>query len=195
MMTKDCTPEEIKAHTAYFKDLQPNSLDFLQREGVPAGAYEMIAAKKIFLVAASARDEAGASSKPAIDIPSGVSVFICEVPPGNGPAMHAHMRTRETFMCLKGRFKITYGKSDDNTLELGPMDTVSVPDGVLRKFENVTDENAYLLVLIHETEGETALNDVFIRPETGREIAEKYGEDAVRGLERIGNQFTADVPE
>ena len=195
MLTKDCSPEEISEFTAYFDDLKPNSLDFLEREGIPMGAYEMIGAKKIFLVAASAREQSGGNTKPAIDIPAGVSVYICETPPGNGPALHAHMRTRETFMCLNGRFRIRYGKTGENTLELGPMDTVSVPNGVLRAFENITDENAYLLVLIHETEGEEALNDVYIKPETGRDIAEKYGEDALRGLERVGNQFTADLVE
>lgn len=191
MQTKDCSAEEIQDHVARFKDLTPNSTDFLDREGIPVGAYEMIAAKKIFPVAASKRDAEMSNTPAPIDIPEGLSVFICEVPPGNGPEMHAHMFTRETFMALRGRFKIRFGKGGES-IELAEMDTVSVPNGVLRAFENITDETAYLLVLIHEGEHK-ALNDVYLRPEVGEKIAAAYGQSAVEGLERIGNNFNADA--
>ncbi|MEC7763237.1 MAG: hypothetical protein VX874_15145 [Pseudomonadota bacterium] len=195
MKTKDCSPEEMNAHVAYFKDLIPNSLDFLDRENVPLGAFELMTAKKSLLVAASERKMEGQAARPAIDIPPGVSVFICETPVGNGPELHAHMRTRETFMCLSGRYEIRYGRDGEHVLELGPMDTVSVPNGVMRSFKNIADSTSYLLVLIHETGDEKALSDVYMKPELAKRIADEYGVEAVRGLERLGNNFTADEEE
>src|SRR5690554_6600184 len=100
MKTTNPTPEDIAAYTAKFLDLRPNSQDFLEREGIPVEAYEMVSAKKIYPVAASSRDEKGGNSRAPINIPPGVSVWIVETPPGNGPPLLAHMETRETFMCL-----------------------------------------------------------------------------------------------
>lgn len=193
MKTTNPTPEEIARYTAKFADLKPSSQDFLQREGIPVEAYEMVSAKKILPVAASVREEKGGNSRAPIDIPPGVSVWIVETPPGNGPPLHAHMETRETFMCLKGRYEVFYGPNGENSVILEPMDTVSMPTGVLRNFVNTSDDTSYLLVLIHEEEDKLALNDIYMKPELGREIASKFGDDILRKMENIGSQFTADI--
>lgn len=195
MRTKDCNPDQIQPYVAYFKDLKANNLDFLDREGIPVEAYEMLAAKKILPVAASARKAEKANAPAPIDIPEGLSVFICEVPPGNGPALHAHMQTRETFMCLSGRLRVRYGREGQHSIDLGPMDTVSVPEGVMRAFENQGDGTAYLLVLIHENEKAQALNDVYFSPETGDEIAARFGKETLDAFDRIGTSFTADIED
>lgn len=193
MKTTNPSPQEMAKYTAKFEDLKPNSLDFLAREGIPVEAYEMISAKKILPIAASKRADQGGNSQAPIDIPPGVSLWIVETPPGNGPPLHAHMETRETFMCIKGKYEVNYGPNGENCVELNPMDTVSMPLGVLRSFTNVSDETAYLMVLIHEEEGKLALNDIYMKPELGREIAAKHGEDVLARMESIGSQFTADA--
>jgi len=195
MKTTNPSPSEIATYTAKFSDLKPNSLDFLEREGIPVEAYEMVSAKKILAVAASKRSESGANSQAPIDIPPGVSVWIVETPPGNGPPLHAHMETRETFICINGKYRVCYGPNGENSVELNPMDTVSMPTGVLRDFTNISDETAHLLVLIHEDDDKLALNDIYMKPELGREIADKFGEDILEKMENIGSQFTADVED
>lgn len=193
MKTLDVTPVQMQAQLARFADLEPNSLAYLAREGVPVAAYELLAAKKIYCVMAGPKPNEQATTPPAIIGPPGMAMFIVETPPGNGPALHAHMNTVETFMCLRGRYRINYGKEGRHTLDLGPLDTVSIPRGCLRQFTNIAEGTSQLLVLIDEPPGQAALNDVYVSSELGEVIVKRFGPDVKAGLERIGNQFTADL--
>lgn len=195
MKTLDITPEQMRARLARYADLRPNSLEYLAREGIPVEAYELLAAKQIFCVMAGPKPNDQATTPPAISGPAGFAMFIVETPPGNGPALHAHMHTVETFMCLSGRYRINYGTTGQHSLELGPLDTVSIPRGCMRQFINIAEESSKLLVLIDEPPGRAALNDVYVLPELGELIVERFGSQVKAALERVGNQFTANAPQ
>lgn len=68
---------------------------------------------------------------------AGFGVSFIEAEAGKGVLMHNH-NTVETFMCLKGRWRIDWeGAEGVRSVELGPLDFFACPPGVQRRFECV----------------------------------------------------------
>jgi mannose-6-phosphate isomerase-like protein (cupin superfamily) len=74
-------------------------------------------------------------------------IDIIRAEPGNGAALHSH-DTEETFVCLTGRWRVTWGDTGSEHVELGYLDGISCPPGVMRSFENVAGETALLLSIL-----------------------------------------------
>ncbi len=186
MKTVDITPEAMEKHIARFAKLELSENEYARKEGVPAEAMRMIAADRIYTIVSE-----GAVPGAAIG-GGGISVYVLDCPPGDGPLIHAHVETHESFMCLKGQFLIRYGDHGRFETVLDENDFIAVPPGVMRQFENVSEtENATLLVII-AGQPDDALRDVYYPPEVGAELEERFGADAKAGIERMGLQFTAE---
>jgi hypothetical protein len=75
----------------------------------------------------------------AIKISEGFNLGYCKAKPGNGPMMHNH-DTNETFIAMTGKWRASWeteaGKVEH--VDLDPLDVVSFPPGMIRRFENVT---------------------------------------------------------
>ena len=69
-----------------------------------------------------------------------------EVPPGSSAMLHAH-DAAEIFIPISGRFAIIYGDDGEHQVDLEPLDTISVPIGVMRTFKNIGNVNGVLMVL------------------------------------------------
>lgn len=174
MSHQTLTPAQAEQLIARFRNQTSKKQGFAERTGIPTEAYEMVAAKDIYLMMAPAGME-GVNAHPGVRGPEGVTVNICECPPGNGPLMHIHQQTGETFMCLKGRFELRMGRTPEGEVvtHLDPFDLVPMPPGLWRQFKNVTNENAYLLVI---TAGDrSSFGDIYYTPEVGQEIARRFG--------------------
>jgi len=79
-----------------------------------------------------------ASSMPAISIAEGFNLGYCKAKPGKGPLMHNH-DTNETFVPMTGRWRCEWNEgSAKRAVDLGPLDVISFPTGVARRFMNVT---------------------------------------------------------
>ena len=65
-----------------------------------------------------------------------------------------------------------------------------MPPGVVRGFQNVSDETAHLLILI--TGGVSDMNDIAMTPEYKEKLA-AFGPDVVPELEKTGLRFDAGV--
>lgn len=74
----------------------------------------------------------------AIPINEGFTLSYVEAKPGNGPKLHNH-DTNETFIAIKGRWRVIWGEKADQHVDLDPLDLCSVPPHVPRRFMNVTD--------------------------------------------------------
>jgi uncharacterized RmlC-like cupin family protein len=193
MRTHTPSAAEMEAYIARFARLHPKSRGYAEQAGIPAEAFEMIAAKSIYLLMAPG-GAGGANAAPAVHGAPGLTVNICECPPGNGPMLHAHERTRETFFCLRGRFEVRWGDAGEQRTLLEEFDMIAVPPGVSRAFTNVGDGTAYLLVMIQG--GNDDLNDVAYAPEVGAEIVRRYGAEVKQRFEQVlGWNFKAGVPE
>jgi mannose-6-phosphate isomerase-like protein (cupin superfamily) len=78
---------------------------------------------------------------PVIEGPAGFGLLYLECMPGNGVPNHNH-DTNETFAVISGRWLFHWGETveqdkPENQAELGPLDVISYPAGVLRRFENI----------------------------------------------------------
>ncbi len=181
----------MEGRIARFRNLHPKSRRYAEAAGIPAQAFEMIAAKNIFLLMAP-QGAGGANASPAVPGAAGLTVNVCQCPPGNGPMLHAHERSAETFFCLRGRFEVRWGDKGENSTMLDEFDLISVPPRVTRAFTNVTDADAYLLVMIQGSNDD--LSDVAYSPEVARQITERFGPQVKERFESVlGWNFEAGV--
>src|SRR6266478_2645826 len=81
---------------------------------------------------------ADASAMPAIAIAEGFNLGYCKAKPGKGPLMHNH-DTNETFIPITGKWRCEWneGRAMEH-VDLDPLDVISFPVGVARRFMNVT---------------------------------------------------------
>ena len=79
-----------------------------------------------------------ASAMPAISIAEGFNLGYCKAKPGKGPLMHNH-DTNETFIAMTGKWRCEWNEGPAmESVDLNPLDVISFPTGVARRFMNVT---------------------------------------------------------
>lgn len=80
-----------------------------------------------------------ASRLAAIKVSEGFNLGYCRAKPGRGPMMHNH-DTNETFIPMTGTWRCSWEneRGEVEFVDVGPLDVVSFPPGVARRFENVT---------------------------------------------------------
>jgi uncharacterized RmlC-like cupin family protein len=191
--TKRPTQQEMKTRIARFKDLVSTKARHAESKGIPLEVMEMITAKSTFNIM-SPQDLGGTLSPTPAVVGGDAGVFrlgIVTCPPHNGPGLHVHWRTHETFMALTGKWKILWGDKGEESTILEPFDLIAVPPQVTRQFINISDQDAHLLVVIQGKLGE--FDDVGRVPETAQRIAQKFGPEMVEKLQREGWQFTLDA--
>ncbi|MCZ6605758.1 MAG: cupin domain-containing protein [Alphaproteobacteria bacterium] len=152
--TSKITPAEMERRTARFADMMPSAEPFLDTR-IPEYAREA------FNVIGHGVTE-DPDLAPAITAADGFNVTYIRAEPGKGAAAHDHA-TAEVFIPLTGRWTIIWSPvGDDGSLhetELGPMDVISVPAGVMRGFRNCGDDTALLLVILEGTDSGTVTWD------------------------------------
>lgn len=89
---------------------------------------------------------------PAIAEKHCFTVSMIEIEPGQGAGLHAH-DTEEVFIPMDGKFAIYWGDEGENEIELDPMDTVSVPIGVMRGFRNPGESKVHVIAIVGGHDG------------------------------------------
>ena len=185
--------DEMRRRMARFKELKSYQYQNEAASGIPMEVMEKIAAHRVYplMVPASYK---GRSAQAPIKGAPGLVLSIAECPPGDGPAMHIHEQTIENFFCLSGRFEIAWGDpGEEQSVVLEPLDFVSVPPGVPRKFTNLhATETGRLLVVIHVQTAEQS-DRISYQPELREEIERRHGRQTVEALDGIGIRFDAGV--
>ena len=151
---------------------------------------EMITAKATFNVMSPGALPGQISPKPAVE-GGDAGVFrigIVTSPPGEGPGLHVHYHTHETFMALTGRWEIQWGDRGEESTILEHLDLIALPPGVTRRFVNLADHDAQLLVIVQGQRDE--FDDIDRVPETAEKIAAKHGQEMVDKLVAAGWKFT-----
>ncbi len=190
MKTVNFTPDEMNARIARFKQLKPQSASYDADKGIPKEVYETMTARTLYLLMSPENQGGPMAQAPAVTTEDKMSVIIAECPPGDGPLLHAHQFTRETFMCLDGRFKIQWGDEGENEIELDQWDMIAVPPRVVRRFENISDQTAHLLVWING-DSEEAFNDIDHPQIEADRLATQFGGEILDKLRTIGVTFEA----
>jgi quercetin dioxygenase-like cupin family protein len=174
----------MEPYIARFSELTPQSSSYAE-VGIPKDAYEMMTAKTLYLLMAPKNQGGPMARQPAIVTQDNMSVIIAECPPGDRPALHAHHKTNETFMCLDGRFRIRWNDLGQNETFLDPYDMIAIPPGVVRDFTNVSDEDARLLVII-TGQSEDDFDDIESTPEEVELLRERFGDEVVEQMRTLG---------
>ena len=185
MKTIAISGPEMRQRIARFSELQPLPI---QQSDIPLAARDVVYSRKLLSVigldGAQTPINAGAPIRGA----AGMTMTLAVCPPGQGPGLHAHRQTYETFTVLQGRFEVTWNDDGGERAELGLFDTVSFPPGVCRAFRNIGEDEGILQVII--TGGVHDMNDIDFAEDAKRRI-EAVGKGLARAFERVGFTFTA----
>lgn len=184
------TPEQMDTRVSRFAALVP--MQQQKPDALPPEAIEAITAPKLYPVL-SPREDNGPWANPPIEINEGIAMLVAECQPGEGPPLHAHHDTHEIFTVLKGAFKIAWGNEGEHEVELGLYDTIAVPMGCHRRFQNVSDEVGYLQAIILCKDGGKDFNDITYPPETGAALAARYGPQVLDEMAKIGITFDSET--
>jgi len=188
MKTMSMTPGEIEARIARFEKLVPMKAQ--REEKAPVEAKDVVWSRKLMPVIAlesKERTPINDGGAPIVGA-AGMTITMAVCPPGQGPSLHAHRKTYETFTVLQGEFEFSFGDKGEQTVVLSRFDTVSVPPAVCRAFRNVSDEDGILQVII--TGGVHDMNDIDVVPEAAQQL-EKLAPEFLAKLKASGLSFTA----
>ena len=118
----------------------------------------------------------------------GITITIAKCPVGQGPGLHNHLATYETFTVLEGEFLIRWNDDGSEELKLKKYDTISIPPGVCRSFTNVGKIEGLLQVII--SGGVHDMNDISFTPNAAKQMND-IETNLSNKFEKIGFKFTA----
>ena len=188
MKTVQMTKEDVAQRTARFDQLQAMST-LKDNPVVPLAARDIFLARKIMPIVLEQTQNAFGSVA-AIYGAAGLTMNISVCPPGQGPGLHAHHRTFETFFVLEGIFEFSVNDDGGQKVVLNKWDTLSVPPGVCRGFRNIADTDSTLMTVI--TGGVHDRNDISLPPSMGKAI-DAHGPGVLDEVKKIGITFDAGV--
>ncbi|MEX0729757.1 MAG: hypothetical protein WED00_14290 [Aquisalimonadaceae bacterium] len=95
--------------------------------------------KNLLVIGTGLVVDGGKDPLSAIPINEGFTLSYVKAKPGNGPILHNH-DTNETFIAIKGNWRVIWGADQEHSIDLDPLDVCSVPPFVPRRFINLTPE-------------------------------------------------------
>lgn len=187
MKTAHLSPEDMEKRIARFRKLVP--LPIQLDSSIPQPALDLIYSRKLLSVIGLSQP-AGAPLGVGAPIrgAAGITMTLAVCPPGQGPSLHAHRKTFETFTVLRGRFEVRWNDDGGAAAVLEELDTISVPPGVCRAFRNVGDGEGILQVII--SGGVHDMADIAIAESVGAEI-EAMGPGLLEKFQATGLTFDA----
>lgn len=188
MKTIQMTLEEMKERTARFAEL--DTIPAMKNDKIPQQAADLIYSRKLLPVISPEGVDNPFGALAPIQGAAGMSMIIAMCPPNQGPSLHAHHKTYETFTVLDGQFKFTWGDKGEHSVVLSKFDTLSVPPGICRAFCNVGDREGILQVVI--TGGIHDRNDIAFPPIVAEQV-KKVGPGILEEFEKTGLKFNAGV--
>lgn len=130
--------------------------DELKKDGIPLMFIDSILPGHNRINYALIGDTASENEKfsPKITAPHGFQIGMVKAPKGNGPAYHTHDYI-EAFLPLTGQWRFYWGNSEEEIegeTIIGPWDLISLPPGLWRGFENISDEDAWIFAVLEQHE-------------------------------------------
>lgn len=172
MTTTTPTESEMNARVARFHDLAV--IDAQDTTDIPLPVLDLIYVRKLKPVIGLNDQGDGPMGRSAPIVgAAGITLSYGICPPGTGPTLHCHRDTYETFTVLKSRFRFSWGNEGEHSVELGPMDVISIPPGINRAFTNVGSDEGIVHVVISGNDH----NDAWFPSSTAekiRAVDEKY---------------------
>lgn len=189
MTTRISTPtkDEVAQRISRFNELQPMSTA-KDLDWVPQAAMDIVYARKLMPVILDDTKNPFGKVAPIFGA-AGATMFISVMPPGQGPCLHSHNDTYETFMVLEGAIEYFIGDPVEHRVTLTKWDFFSCPPRVYRGFRNVGTTDAVLLTVI------TGLNegrdDVSMPNSIAEQVQREHGEKVLAAFKSL---FRFDPP-
>lgn len=182
------TGEEIDQRIGRYEKLEPMStakdLEWINQE-----AMDVIFARKLMPIMLDDTKNPFGNTAPIFGA-AGTTMFISILPPGQGPCMHSHNSTFETFFVLEGQIEFYVGDPIEHTITLNKWDTFSCPPLVYRGFRNCGDVDAVLQTTV--TGVEDGRDDVSVPQSVADQLERDHGEKVVNAFRDI---LTFDPPK
>ena len=189
MKTLRISRDEMEKRIARFERLKPLPI---QNASIPERARDVVYSRKLLSVVGLEMSGLETSTPINAEAPirgaAGMTMTLAVCPPGQGPGLHAHRRTYETFTVLAGEFEVCWNDDGDERATLRRFDTISFPPGVCRAFRNVGTDEGILQVII--TGGVHDMTDIAFSPKAKEEI-ESVGRGLAAQFEKVGFTFDA----
>ena len=131
--------EVEEKYVARYDDVKPSSAFFLDT-ALPEFERQV---KNVIGIAGG--EDPG--TNPAITAATGINFNYIVTDPGKGSALHDHP-VWEIFVPVNGRWSIIWGTDNSQEIELGPLDLIALPPGIMRGFKNVGPEQAVLIAML-----------------------------------------------
>jgi quercetin dioxygenase-like cupin family protein len=189
--SRHISAEEMAKRVSRFASLKP--LPVQASNQVPQAARDVVYARQLLsVIGLEGTAKTPINSAAPIVGAAGMTMTIARCPAGQGPGLHNHKDTFETFTVLEGRFEVRWNDQGENRLELERFDTISIPPGVYRAFRNIGDSEGLLQVLI--TGGVHDMNDIAFSAQAAQQI-DAVSDSARSVFEGLGFRFAPNAPE
>lgn len=186
MKTIRMSREQMEKRIARFAGLKPLPV---QNEAIPEKARDVVYSRKLLsVIGLEENAQTPINAEAPIRGAAGMTMTLAVCPPGQGPGLHSHRETYETFTVLKGEFEVRWNDDGSESALLRQFDTVSFPPGVCRAFRNVGAGEGILQVLI--TGGVHDMTDIAFSEKAKLEI-EAVRPGLAAEFERVGLRFDA----
>ena len=186
MKTIQISLDEMQKRIARFRSLKPLPI---QNPSIPEKARDVIYSRKLLSVIGLEQNaQTPINAEAPIRGAAGMTLTLAVCPPGQGPGLHSHRQTYETFTVMKGRFEVSWNDDGSGRAVLELYDTVSFPPGVCRAFRNIGDAEGILQVII--TGGVHDMTDIAFSEKAKQEI-EAVRPGLAAEFEKAGFTFTA----
>ena len=148
MSKSNFSKKEMMERISIFKNLKPLSVQL--DKSIPQEGKDIVYARELLSVIGlnDTKKKIPINKNAPIKGAAGITMTIAKCPPGQGPGLHYHKSTYETFTVLKGKFLIEWNENDKESIELDYLDTISIPPGVCRSFKNISASDGLLQVII-----------------------------------------------
>lgn len=184
MKTIRISAREMAKRIARYGELKPLPI---QNPSIPEKARDVVYARKLLSVIGLETSTPINAGAPILGA-AGMTMTLAVCPPGQGPGLHSHRQTYETFTVLKGRFEVSWNDDGSERATLGLYDTISFPPGVCRAFRNIGEAEGILQVII--TGGVHDMTDIDFS-QKAREQIEAVRPGLAGEFEKAGFTFTA----
>ena len=182
------TRPQLDARISRYGELREMTTRSVELAGIAQDAVDIIFARKIMPVILDDTKNPFGSYSPIVGA-ARTTMFISIMPPGQGPCLHSHNDTYETFMVLDGRIEYRIGDPVEHTITLDKWDVFSCPPNVYRGFSNVgTTDAVQLTVITGISEGR---DDVSMPDSVAREVQGGHGMAVLEAFKKV---FRFDPP-
>ena len=139
MKTLKISKEEMLKRVSVFKDLKP--LPIQLDNSIPQEGKDIVYARELLSIIGLENNSHNTpiNKNAPITGAAGITMTIAKCPPNQGPGLHNHQATFETFTVLKGKFLIAWNDDGSEEIILNELDTISIPPGVCRSFKNISN--------------------------------------------------------